>query len=94
MENLLRRVVREELGHMLAGKGLNLETSNAPRHPFDLSDAELVSAESLLDETAGQVLRHRVMAWRLEKQGAFPQAFSHRRKADSLEKQNCARKQR
>jgi len=104
-ESLLRQIIREEFEAVIGGtldtddgvagyavpisaRGVNVEG----RHPYDMSDQELKFAESMFDDVDGEILRHRVTAFRLEAQGSIRHAKAHRRKADSLEKQKSARK--
>jgi hypothetical protein len=86
IEQLFRRVVREELA-ALHGAGPEVRRVDAVReHPYDLSDLELEQAESLLPEAERPVLRQRVMAYRLEQLGNRAGAQRMRKRADALAK--------
>jgi hypothetical protein len=94
-EKILRKVVREELAAILSGAGAEVPPPQEVRradaaavreHPFDLSDRELEQAEYLLPEAERPVLRQRVMAYRLEKQGNRSGAQRMRKRAEALAK--------
>lgn len=95
LENILRRVVREELAALLQlgpvtvrpAVELPAQVPTNPEHPFLLSERELAMAERLLPEEEGAVLRIRVMAARLEQRGNHSSAERMRRKADRMESQ-------
>lgn len=98
-EQLLRRVVREELSALLGGllgqavaprvepAPVALPVSADPEHPFLLSDAELCQAERIMSLEEGRILRQRVMAARMAKKGHHAAADKMRRKADRMERQ-------
>jgi hypothetical protein len=96
-ENILRRVVREELAALLQLGPVTARPEVAERrelparpegaHPFDMTDAELTFAERLLPEAERQILRLRVMAFRLERKGNRTSAQRMRRRADNMEAQ-------
>jgi hypothetical protein len=96
IEQLLRKVVREELAALGYGTvdSANLQpverlpvTVAGPGGPFLLSERELMQAESLLSEAEGKILRQRVYAARAEQQGNRKFAARLRRKADLMEMQ-------
>jgi len=92
LEQVFRRVVREELAAAGVGAAESVMDPEpvVDKHPFDLTDAELRTAELLMDEVSGRILRHRVMAFRLEKMGSPKNARAHQRKAEGLLKQQRA----
>jgi hypothetical protein len=94
LEELLRKVVREELAAL--GYGTVAQANLPPVErlsvavvgiggPFLLSERELMQAESLLSEEEGKILRQRVYAARAEQQGNRKFAARLRRKADLME---------
>lgn len=94
IEQMLRRVVREELAALRkAAQTPPVPRRELPRfdppedgrHPFDLSDRELGQAETLIPEEERPILRQRVMALRLERKGNRASAKRMRRKADQME---------
>lgn len=98
VEQLLRKVVREELGALLAGGSFEMPLPKVvpcPRpvepvregvSPFDLTDGALAQAESLLPEEERPILRMRVMAFRLAAGGNKKSAASMRKRADNIER--------
>jgi len=93
VEELLRKVVREELQALLGPKTqepARIVASLDPaalEHPFLLSEGELRFAEKLLPEAERPILRARVYAARAEKMGHARYAARLRRKADLMEQQ-------
>ncbi len=95
LEQIFRKVVREELAAAGVGAAVAEPVPELEpvmdKHPFDLTDAELRTAELLMDDVSGRILRHRVMAYRLEKMGSPRNARAHQRKAEGLMKQRATR---
>lgn len=94
VEQILRRVVREELSALLQLGPVTVrpeavEPPGEREHPFLLSDAELEQAERLLAEDERPILRMRVMAARLEKRGQRGPASRMRKKADNMERRRA-----
>lgn len=101
IEEMLRRVVREELAAL--GLGGGVPAAPAPTRTvdlssfagtYDLTDGELRQAEKLLPEEEGKILRQRVYAARLEAAGNAASARRMRAKADRMEKQLQMREER
>ena len=94
LENILRKVVREELAALLKRERVDVhEPVDVPVHiPFNtgnpllMNDAELRYAEGLLAEDERPILRMRVMAARLDAKGQRESASKMRRRADAMEK--------
>lgn len=100
IEQMLRRVVREELAALL-GREIppapvaRVEIPRGPaENPFLLSEPELKQAERLLSEEEGKILRQRVYAARLEAAGNAASAKRMRTKADRMEKELEAKRAR
>ena len=94
LENVLRKVVREELAALLKRERVEVPGPvDVPAHipsntgnPLLMNDAELKYAEGLLAEDERPILRMRVMAARLDAKGQREAASKMRRRADAMEK--------
>lgn len=85
-DQLLREMIRDEVRQAMAAQTL-LVREDRQGNPFDLNDAELSMAERLLPEKEQPILRKRVMAFRLEKNGSHKSASRMRARADNMERQ-------
>jgi len=96
IENIIRKVLREELQLLRDGERVELAGPPVvdipvPRpsdsgNPFLMSDGELRYAERQLSPDERPILRMRVMAARLESQGQHHSAAQMRTRADGMEK--------
>ena len=94
LENILRKVVREELEALLKRERVEaagpvdvpVHVPSNTENPLLMNDAELKYAEGLLAEDERPILRMRVMAARLDAKGQRGSASKMRRRADAMEK--------
>lgn len=96
IENIVRKVLREELLRLRDGERVELAGPPVidipvPRpsdtgNPFLMSDGELRYAERQLPPEDRPILRMRVMSARLESQGQHQSAAQMRTRADRIEK--------